>query len=292
MAVEERDPHTGYLTTGHEWNGIKELNRPVSKVIWLFLSCAFLFALVWWILMPAWPLGETYTRGVLGVDRRQRISDDLARAASKRAATVVQIESMPFDEIRAHPDLMRFSRESGQTLFGDNCAACHGRMGRGGPGFPNLTDQAWLWGGDAEAVAETLRVGINSDHPETRTSQMLAFGNDGLLEREAISNVTAYVRSLSDPKFAQSEEVAISAGAEVFASSCAGCHGADGRGNTTIGAPDLTDGFWIYGGDRDSIFTTITYGRQGHMPQWEERLTPAERKILTLYILDLGTDKE
>lgn len=292
MAVEERDEHTGYLTTGHEWNGIKELNRPVPTVIWLFLTTAFLAAFACWILLPAWPLGNTYTRGLLKADQRQRVTDEIAEAASKRSASVARIESMPFDEIRSDPDLMRDVIDTGRTLFGDNCAACHGKTGHGGPGFPNLADNAWLWGGDAKAVAETIRIGINSSHPETRTSQMLAFGHDGLLDREAILNAVAYVRSLSDPASSQDNAEAVSAGSDVFASSCAACHGKDGGGNTAMGAPNLTDKFWIYGGDEESIFTTLTYGRKGHMPQWESRLTPVQRKILALYVVSLGGGKE
>ncbi|MCB1441647.1 MAG: cytochrome-c oxidase, cbb3-type subunit III [Methyloceanibacter sp.] len=292
MAVEERDEHTGYLTTGHEWNGIKELNRPVPTVIWLFLTTAFLAALACWILLPAWPLGNTYTHGLLRADQRQRVTEEIAEAASKRSAAVAQIESMTFDDIRSDPDLMRNVIETGRTLFGDNCAACHGSTGHGGPGFPNLADNAWLWGGDADAVAETIRIGINSDHPETRTSQMLAFGHDGLLDREAILNVIAYVRSLSNPASAKDHAEAVSAGAKVFASSCAACHGKDGGGNTAMGAPNLTDKFWIYGGDEESIFTTLTYGRKGHMPQWESRLTRVQRKILALYVVNLSSGKE
>jgi len=289
VTKEERDPHTGYLTTGHDWNGIKELNRPVPKVIWLFLSSTFLFALVWWILMPAWPLGDSYTRGLLGVDQRLSVTEKLARRASQRADWVARIETMPFDQIRANPELMRITHATGEALFGDNCAACHGMSADGGPGFPNLTDTAWLWGDDAEAIAETLRVGINSSHPETRVSQMLAFGHDGILDRTAVTNVTSYVQSLSQPAAPLSGDAQkMSSGAKVFAENCASCHGEDGRGNIEMGAPNLTDNVWIYGGDRQSIFSTINHGRQGKMPAWESRLTTAERKILALYVLDLG----
>lgn len=289
MPVEERDLHTGYLTTGHEWNGIKELNRPVPKVIWLFLSSTFLFALACWILMPAWPLGNSYTRGLLGVDQRVSIAEKLSKRASLRADWVAQIETAPFDQIRSNPDLMRITRATGKTLFGDNCAVCHGTSAHGGSGYPNLTDNAWLWGGEADAIYETLRVGINSNHPETRVSQMIAFGHDGVLDRAAITNVTSYVQSLSQPATSQSGDVQkISSGAKIYAENCASCHGKNGHGNTEMGAPNLTDNKWIYGGDRQSIFTTINQGRQGEMPAWESRLTSAEMKILVLYVLDLG----
>ncbi|PSM18433.1 cytochrome-c oxidase, cbb3-type subunit III [Nitratireductor sp. StC3] len=288
MAVEERDAHTGYLTTGHEWNGITELNRPVPKIIWLFLLSTFLFALVWWVLMPAWPLGATYTRGLLGVDQRARLADDMASAAAARADWMAEIESKPVEAIRADPDLMRLARESGRTLFADNCGVCHGVTGAGGPGYPSLVDTAWLWGGDAQSVAETIRVGINTGHPESRLSQMLAFGRDGILERQALSDVVSYVRSLSQAPLAPAEQAGVAAGATIFADNCAACHGEDGRGSQDVGAPDLTDGFWIYGGDRRSILISVDRGRQGEMPSWETRLSPVQRKLLTLYVLDLG----
>ncbi len=288
MAVEERDAHTGYLTTGHEWNGITELNRPVPKIIWLFLLSTFLFALLWWVLMPAWPLGATYTRGLLGVDQRARVADDLASAAAARADWMAEIEAKPIEAIRADPALMRLARESGRTLFADNCGVCHGVAGDGGPGYPSLVDTAWLWGGDAQSVAETIRVGINTGHPESRLSQMLAFGRDGILERQALSDVVSYVRSLSNAPLAPAEQAGVAAGATIFSDNCAACHGEDGRGSQDVGAPDLTDGFWIYGGDRRAILISVDRGRQGEMPSWETRLGPVQRKLLTLYVLDMG----
>jgi cytochrome c oxidase cbb3-type subunit 3 len=289
MAVEERDPHTGYLTTGHEWNGITELNRPVPKAIWLFLLSTVIFSIVWWVLMPAWPLGDTYTRGVLGVDQRERVAKDLAAAAARRADAMAKINALSFSEIQADPALMQFVRDSGRMMFGDNCAVCHGVNGQGGPGFPDLTDQAWLWGGDPDTVAETVRVGINAGHPETRISQMMAFGRDGILDRESILNVVAYVRSLSQSAAIEVER--LDPGRQVFAENCAACHGENAEGDTEMGAPNLTDHSWLYGGDVQSVFMSVYHGRQGQMPSWEGRLTEAERKILTLYALDLGNKR-
>lgn len=294
MPVEERDPHTGYLTTGHEWNGITELNRPIPKAIWAFIIVTHLFALVWWVLMPAWPLGETYTRGILGTDQRERVAENLAEAEAQRATWTSQIKDQSFEQIRADVKLMQFTRETGSTLFADNCASCHGARAQGGPGFPKLTDDAWLWGGDAETIFETIRVGINSNHPESRVSQMMAFGapigNTGILERDAIVDVTNYVRSLSHLDANEGEHAdSAASGREIFTQNCAICHGDNAHGSKTVGAPDLTDGFWIYGGDWDAVFTTVTHGRQGQMPSWESRLTLAQRKILTLYVLDQGS---
>src|SRR5262245_45509906 len=199
MAVEERDPHTGYTTTGHEWNGIKELNTPVPRVVYFFLIVTALFSVVYWILMPAWPLGLTYTKGLLGVDQRTTVQEELAQAVLDRDRWMKKIEAESFENIQADPRLMAIVRETGRTLFGDNCAACHGADAKGRPGFPNLTTASWLWGGDPTAIAETIRVGINSAHPKARVSQMLAFGRDKVLQRGEVDNVVGYVRTLSDP---------------------------------------------------------------------------------------------
>jgi cytochrome c oxidase cbb3-type subunit 3 len=280
-----RDPHTGHMTTGHEWNGIIELNTPVPRVIYFFLIATALFALGYWVLMPAWPLGTTYTKGLLGIDQRDIVSRSLRQATLDRATWTARIESEDSAQIRNDPALMQAVRETGRTLFGDNCAACHGRNATGGKGYPNLTTNAWLWGGSPETIAETIRVGINSTHPETRTSQMMAFGRDGMLKRDEIENVVAFVRGLSHPADARADKAA--AGKAVFADNCASCHGENGKGDTELGAPDLTDAFWIYGGDPDTLYTTVWGGRQGHMPTWEARLSALDRKILALYLTDL-----
>lgn len=289
MANLERDPHTGYTKIGHDWNGITELNRPVPKPVWFFLITTFCFSVIYWILMPAWPGIEGYTRGVLGVDQRDSVAEDLAAARAAREAWTSRVEALDFAALQADESLMEIVRNSGRTLFDDNCAVCHGQQGQGGSGFPSLTDDAWLWGGAPEAIAETLRVGINSTHPETRVGQMPAFGRDLVLGRDEIRNVVSHVRGLAG--LAPAEGVApeaAAAGAEVFAANCAVCHGDDGTGNTDLGAPNLTDGFWIYGSDRQTLYSTIHGGRQGHMPHWEGRLSALERKILALFVIDLG----
>ena len=289
MSVGKRDRHTGQMTTGHEWNGIEELNTPVPRPVYIFLGITFAFAVVYWLLMPAWPLGVTYTKGLLGVSQHSLVDADLRKAAADKAVWTQKIADMPFADIQADAGLMHIVRETARPIFVDNCAACHGAEGKGGPGFPSLVDKAWLWGGDADAIMETVRVGVNSPHDDTRVSQMMAFGRDGILNRDAILNVAAYVQSLSDPSLASGAEAeSVAAGHEVFAQNCVACHGEGGTGNTELGAPNLTDHFWLYGGDRQSIYTTIHDGREGHMPSWEGRLDEVHRKMLTLYILDLG----
>lgn len=293
MALEKRDPVTGRMTTGHEWNGIEELETPIPRVVIFFLVVTTLFSIGYWIFMPAWPLGWTYTKGLLGLDQRATVEQQVEAAKAGRAAWTDQIQQMDFADIQADPALMEVAKETGATLFGDNCAVCHGTRGTGGKGFPDLTANAWLWGGDPETIAETIRVGINSPHAETRTSQMLAFGRDGMLDRTQIDDVLAYVQSIGTaPEPAQTKPEAVARGSEIFAENCASCHGEDAKGMVDLGAPDLTDAHWIYGGDIQTLHTTVYSGRQGHMPAWEGRLSDGDRKILTLYVLDLAKERQ
>lgn len=292
MEVEERDPVSGHRTTGHEWNGIKELDTPVPRGVLIFLIVTHVFAVVWWFLMPTWPVGTTYTKGILETDQRKIVEQKLVDAAAERAVWIDRIERASFEEILANETLMSIVRSSGHQLFGDNCAACHGTDGTGSANYPNLTDDDWLWGGDLQTIAETMRVGINTEHPESRIAQMPSFGRDGLLNREQVNSVAAYVYSLSNPNYSTSDNIdTISAGREVFLTSCAACHGGNARGNQDLGAPNLTDAYWIYGGNLQTIVTTVHGGRHGHMPTWDERLTDAEIKILALYVHSLSVEK-
>jgi cytochrome c oxidase cbb3-type subunit 3 len=288
MSVEQpdRDGYTGYLTTGHEWGGLKELNTPVPRVLYFFLTLAFLFSVGYWVLMPAWPLGVTYTKGLLGIDQRRIVTASLQEAASERSVWTEKIRSADFATIQADPQLMAIVRESGHTLFGTNCAACHGVDAKGGPGFPNLTTSSWLWGGKPDDIFNTIRVGINSAHPDTHTSQMPAFGRDQMLPRADVLKVASFVYSLSHPNAKELDPKTVDAGKTIFAANCVTCHGPEAKGNPELGVPNLTDAFWIYGGDLETIDTTIWGGRQGHMPTWEGRLSDLDRKILTLYLVD------
>ena len=289
MALE-RDPKSGYLTTGHEWNGLTELNTPVPRLVFFFLIAAFLFSVGYWVLMPAWPVGATYTKGLLGIDQREIVTEAVKQAAVDRSIWTDQIANKGFAEIQADPPLMTAVRQTGRTLFGDNCAVCHGRSAKGGNGFPNLVSGSWLWGGTPEAIAETIRVGINSAHPDSRASQMPAFGRDQVLQRADIENVVAYVLSLSDPSVKPTAGNA-EAGKAVFAANCAVCHGPDAKGKTDVGAPDLTDKVWLHGSDQNTLYMDVWGGLQGHMPTWEDRLSPVQRKILALYLVDLRTTR-
>ncbi len=286
MDIGKQDPVTGRMTTGHEWNGIEELDTPIPRVVLFFLAAGTLFAVIYWILMPAWPLWSTYTKGLLGNDQREVVTSQVEQAAAERAAWTDRITAESYAQIEADPALMQKVRETGRTLFDDNCAVCHGVAATGGPGFPSLAAKAWLWGGNPETIADTIRIGINSTDPDTRVSQMLAFGKEGVLNRQQIGDVVAYVQSLSH---GGSDTEQIKAGQQVFAENCVACHGEDGKGKQDVGAPNLTDEHWIYGGDTQSIYTSVYSGRQGHMPNWGNRLSPLDIKILAIYVSSLGS---
>jgi cytochrome c oxidase cbb3-type subunit 3 len=292
MSLGERDKVTGQMTTGHEWNGIKELNTPVPRLVYFFLITMGGFAILWTVLMPSWPGINGYFRGLLGADQHTAVIQSMDDARADRASWTSRIDSEDFAAIQADEELMTVVRQTGSALFGDNCAACHGTDAQGRPGFPNLIAAPIMWGDDPETVAETIRVGINGTSPETRYAQMLPFGRDQMLGRAEIDAVVTYVETLWQPELvATADADMLATGTELFATNCAGCHGEDARGMTDTGAPNLTDDYWTYGSDRASIRHSVYHGRNGTMPSWEGRLSPTEIKLLTLYVLDLRASK-
>src|SRR4029079_1240597 len=237
MELEELDPVSGRETTGHEWNGIKELDTPVPRGVLIFLIVTHIWAVGWWFLVPAWPLGTTYTKGFLGGDPKQTVEERLVNAQMARAAWMSRLETENYDAILAEEGLMRTVRQTGRQLFGDNCAACHGRDGKGGANYPDLTDDDWLWGGGPEMIEQTMRVGINTAHPDSRIGQMPAFGRDQMLDRNQVHDVAAYVYSLTNSDYSTPQNIdRINAGREVFVTTCAACHGDNGQGNRDVGA--------------------------------------------------------
>jgi len=285
MSEPERDEYSGHMTTGHEWNGIKELNTPVPKAVFIFLAIAFIFDVGYWLLMPSWPYWTGYAKGSLGIDQKKSVAERIEKSNEHLPAWVAEVKAKDYAAIQADPALMTAVRQRGHELFGDNCAVCHGQEGRGNRGFPALASGAWLWGGEPETVFETIRVGVNSSHDETRTSQMPSFGKDQTLSKDEILQAIAYVRSLSGLPH---DKALAETGKDVFANNCAACHGDDAKGSHDTGAPNLTDQVWLYGNEPETMFRTVFYGRQGHMPRWDKRLSDFERKVLTLYVVDLA----
>jgi len=287
--VPERDDITGMQTTGHEWDGITELDSPLPRW-WLYIFYGTIaLSVLAWIWYPSWPvwLGEwTTTKGLGGTTTREEVAVRLEAARAEREPILERIRAMAPAEIREDPELLRFAVAGGESAFGDNCAPCHGSGAQGFPGYPSLVDDAWLWGGTLEAIQTTLMHGIRWEaDPETRFSAMPAFVSDGILSESDASDVVEYVLSLSGQA---EDEDAVSRGATVFETYCTACHGPDGTGMEMMGAPNLTDAIWLYGGERDTLLETVTNGRAGVMPAWSGRLDEATIRQLALYVHSLG----
>lgn len=280
MAVE-RDEITGTDTTGHEWDGIKELDTNPPRWILACYGVAILWAVGYWVFMPAWPSLSGFTAGLLGYSQRVRLEADVASAAAAKSTWTDQIKSRPLADIAADQKLNKIAIRGGKAAFGDNCVVCHGQNAGGAPGFPALTDRAWLWGGSLTAIHETIRVGINSTHDDSRASAMPAFGAEKTLTRKQVDDVTDYVLSLSARG---TDAKAVQRGAAVFKENCVDCHGANGKGKTDVGSPDLTDTVWIFGGTREALRRSIHGGRKGVMPNWDRRLDAATIKQIALYL--------
>ena len=281
----EKDAVTGTETTGHEADGIKELNTPLPRWwVWTFYA-TIIWAIGYWVLYPAWPSLSDYTKGILGWTQRGHLAEELRAAQAQKAVYLNRFAEASFADIRGDQELLDFAIAGGRTVFADNCVPCHGAGGAGAKGYPNLADDDWLWGGDMEAIYTTLRYGIRSGHDETRLSAMPRFGADGILNPEEISDVAEYVLSLSATS---SDVAAAKRGAAVYEENCAACHGLDGEGTQELGAPALRDSIWLYGGDKDTVVETITYARGGVMPAWEERLDKTTVRVLTVYVHSLG----
>lgn len=285
MADKEPKPSEEVRTTGHEWDGIEEWNNPLPKWwLYTFYACV-IWAIGYWIVYPAWPTVSSYTKGYLGYSQRAQVNKDIAAAKEGTAAFSEKIAEGDFETIKADPELLSFALAGGEAAFGDNCAPCHGRGAQGFVGYPNLRDDAWIWGGSLEGIQQTILHGIRSDDPQTRMSMMPAFGELGILNREQILDTVQYVMSLSGN---EEDAEAAARGQELYATNCAACHGPDGAGNQALGAPNLTDELWLYGGDKDTLVETITYSRAGMMPAFSERLDPATIKKLAIYVHSLG----
>lgn len=281
MSERERDEHSGVETTGHEWDGIKELDNPLPRWwLWVFYGC-IAFAVVYWVLMPAWPGLGGYTPGLLKQSDRVNVVRELNALQAQRGRGEAMLATASLQQIEADPDLQAHALAVGQSVFGDNCASCHGVGGGGARGYPNLRDDVWLWGGSLEEIEHTIRVGVRSAHAETRMSQMPAFGRDGMLDAGQIGDLTEYVVALSGRR---ADAAAVGRARQLYADNCAACHTPTGVGDRTLGAPDLTDREWLFGSDRDSIRGQIHNGRNGVMPTWEGRFSPSAIKALAVYV--------
>ncbi|MFC7290522.1 cytochrome-c oxidase, cbb3-type subunit III [Hirschia litorea] len=282
------DAHSGVETTGHEWDGIKELNNPLPRW-WLYVwFMTIAFSLVWWVLMPAWPAppgAQGNTQGVWKQSDRTQVNEAVNKLKAARVESAQALLTASLQEIENTPELQQFALAMGESAFGDNCATCHGSGGRGAIGYPILADDVWLWGGTLDDIQHTITYGIRSSHDETRFSQMPAFGRDGYISEQEINDLVQKVLSLAGKP--SDQEAAFRAG-ENFEVQCASCHGSDGTGIRELGAPNLTDSEWLYGGSANQIRETIYNARNSTMPHWNERLDEATIKALAVYVHTLG----
>lgn len=281
---KEVDTVSGVETTGHEWDGIKELNNPAPRW-WVYVwVVTIIWSVGYWVLFPAWPVPGGNTQGAWQYTQRKELAEQQAVITERRGAYLDRFKAASFEEIMATPDLRQFAIVGGNAAFKDNCAMCHGSGAAGGIGYPNLNDDDWLWGGKVEDIYQTLRYGIRSTHPETRVSQMPAFGKDALLTAEQVGAVTDYVLTLSGGE----RKATYDQGAQAFQENCAACHGEQGKGGREFGAPNLTDAIWLYGGSREQVYSSIFTPHAGVMPTWEGRLDTQTLRQLAVYVHELG----
>jgi cytochrome c oxidase cbb3-type subunit 3 len=280
------DAPTGTSTVGHQWDGIEELDTPMPRWWLLTFYACIVFAIGYAIAYPAIPLANSATKGLLGWSSQGDLAKELAAEATRQAPIKLALAQLPIEQLPGNPQLLRAAERGGKSAFKVHCVQCHGAGAAGSKGYPNLNDDDWIWGGDLGALQTTLINGIR--HPgndETRVSQMPAFGRDEILQKAEISDVVSHVRVISGQ---DKPSAAAARGAALFEANCAVCHGAAGKGNRELGAPNLSDAIWLYGGDRASLTTTIVNARGGVMPAWGQRLDPVTIKMLAAYVHSLG----
>lgn len=282
----EIDEFTGVETTGHEWDGIKELNNPMPRWwLWSFYA-TIVFAIGYSIAYPSIPLLNTSSKGMLGWSSRGDVASELASAKAAQSTFLDRVNAASVDEILKDPELTQFAMAGGNAAYKVNCVQCHGSGASGSAGYPNLNDDDWIWGGTVDDIFLTINHGIRfHGDDDTRLSQMPAYGADGILERDQISDVAWYVRQISNQ---DTEAVAADRGKQIFADNCAACHGETGEGIRELGGPRLSDALWLYGGSHEQIVSQITAPKHGVMPAWGTRLDEATVKLLAVYVHNLG----
>lgn len=287
--IKDVDSHTGTETTGHSWDGIKELNTPLPRWWLIVWYITIIWAVIYMIFMPALPalpgMGSN-TPGLRGHSDRDLVAEAVADLKSARVEQSASLLEASLEEIETDRELQQFALAMGESLFGDNCATCHGAGGRGATGYPILADDVWLWDGTLDGIEYTLRHGIRHEGDlDTRFSLMPSFGRDGLLSSDQIDGLTQYVLQVSGQPHDAAEANEVT---ELFQQQCASCHGANATGDRLQGAPNLTDQEWLYGSSEAAIYASIYNARNSHMPAWQDRLDDASIKALAVYVHTLG----
>lgn len=281
----ERDDLSGVETTGHEWDGIKELNNPLPRWwLWTFYGC-IVWAIGYTVVFPAWPMISSATSGVLGYSSRAEFAQTMDTVNQANAPILARIAETDVADILADSELTRFATAGGASAYKVNCSQCHGTGAQGSAGYPNLNDDSWIWGGTIDAIYTTISHGVRSPTDmDTRYNYMPNFGTDELLDRDSIRQVAAYVASLSGMEGG----VATPEGATIYMDNCSSCHGESGEGMADVGGPSLADQLWLYEGSLEAITAQINHPKHGVMQAWSEKLDDVTIKQLAVYVHGLG----
>lgn len=288
-------------TTGHKWDGdLEEYNNPLPRWwVWIFYA-TIVWGIGYTIAYPAWPLINKATPGLLGFSTRANVAADIEKFEVMNSEINAQLASADLTTVEPGSDLFNYAKNYGEATYATYCSQCHGSGAAGGNGYPNLNDDDWLWGGDIETIAYTIRHGIRNteDEDNAQYSEMPAFGDDWLSDEE-IANVVAYTMSLSGLEGAGDVE----AGAVLFEENCSACHMEDGTGDPAQGAPNLSDAIWLYAADpaaptAEEIEHSVRTGPFGVMPAWginpsfvagaDEDAVSAKINAVSLYVHQLG----
>lgn len=273
-------------TTGHSWDGIEEFNNPLPRWwLWIFYA-TIIWAVIYSVAYPAWPLLTRATPGVLGHSTRADVAAEIARFDDANGPIKARLIDADLAAVTADADLMGYAMNAGAAVFRTHCAQCHGAGAAGvqAAGYPNLLDDDWLWGGTVEEIAYTVRHGIrNTADPDAHFSQMPAFAE--ILEPAQIDAVVQHVRAISGQEHDAGQAAE---GAVLYAENCASCHGEAGLGDPALGAPNLADAIWLYGGDVAALTRSVAQARYGVMPNWGGRLSEDEIRAVALYVHGLG----
>lgn len=291
MANKRIDEPTGVETVGHEWDGIEELDNPMPRWwLWTFYL-TIVFALGYVVVYPAIPLLNAGTPGIGGWTSRGQLAEETRKANLQRADVMAQLAATPTEDLPGNAQLMKAAVSGGRAAFQVNCIQCHGAGAAGVEGlYPNLNDDDWLWGGNLTDIEFTIKHGIRQPGDDkTRDSLMPSFGRDGILTPDQVQDVTSHVLTLTGR---ENLSASSARGAEQFATNCAACHGAGGKGMREFGAPNLADAIWLYGSTREAIAGSITDAHAGVMPAWQGRLDPVTIKMLAAYVHSLGGGEE
>ena len=277
--TENKDPET----TGHEWDGIKEFNNPMPGWwVWTFYA-TIVWAIGYSIAYPAWPLINGATPGLLGWSTRGDVAEEIQSFKDMNADLEAELASADITTLTPDTPLHNYAIQSGRATFATFCSQCHGSGAAGAKGYPNLLDDDWLWGGDVETIQTTVTYGIRSNHDDTRLGDMPAHD---WFEEEQVDQLAEFVMSLSGD---ETDAEAAKAGAVLFEEEgCSGCHGETAEGEPALGAPNLADAIWLFGGDKATIIETITGGRGGEMPNWNEKLSASQINAVAAYVHQLG----